>query len=229
LNPPRVAIESEGPTPLASFVKARDSWVDVLVLERFAVPITRVCARARISPTTVSSVSIALRLTAAALFYRHDLRIAAVVYLGGLLLDGVDGKLARLTGRTSEFGRLLDYSSDFGVFVLLIFAVARGSGTPLIIATVCAATGVSSAFATAGSAADDRTAKNRGNDSKWEAFTRRHRLIAFPGVVEAHFVLFGLAPLIAGAVVEYGLVACSFYFALAWVAKLLAAHRREAN
>lgn len=217
------------PAPRERFLKARDSWLDVLVLERLAVPLTRSLARLRfVTPTRVSLCSIAMRLGAVALFSESHLRLGGVVYVVGLLLDGVDGKLARLTGRTSARGALLDYSADFALFALLVFGLHRGVGgseTPFII---CIALGVASAFAKGEDRGEQGHETTRGATvarsafARWDDFAAAHRIVALPGVVEAHAILFCVAPLAGTAAVRPAIALGAVYFGLAWIAKLLA-------
>lgn len=52
----------------------------------------------------------------------------------GFLLDCIDGKLARLTGRSSEWGKVLDHWGDIGVTAALIGAGSYGlwiAGSPV--------------------------------------------------------------------------------------------------
>ena len=72
------------------FLDPRDSWLDVLVLDRLSVPLTRMCARVGLTPTIVSVISIGWRLLAIAAFANDRLSLGAAAYIVGLLLDGVD-------------------------------------------------------------------------------------------------------------------------------------------
>lgn len=202
------------------FLKERDSWIDVIVLEHVAVPLTYALARLRyVTPTAVSVVSILVRTSSAGFFAVHWLRVGGAVYLVGLLLDGVDGKLARCTGRTSERGALLDYSADFGIFVVLTALLGRAAGASASLTAACAALGVASAFAT--EALPHRPSESAApTEGRWQAFTASHRLIPLPGVVEAHALLFGVTPLVGQALVTPVLAACAAYFGVTWLAKV---------
>ncbi len=74
--------------------------------------VTRLCANAGITPNQVTSASLVLVFVAMALFWTGH-------YASGLLaawvmtfLDTVDGKLARVTLRSSPFGNVFDHSID---------------------------------------------------------------------------------------------------------------------
>jgi len=75
----------------------------------------------KMTPTHVSIISLVVGVIGGALFYYQDqLWIAA---LGGLLvtwagvLDSADGQLARMTGQSSEIGRVIDGLIDNLVFI----------------------------------------------------------------------------------------------------------------
>jgi phosphatidylglycerophosphate synthase len=67
---------------------------------------------ARISPNTVSTFGVVMGLTAAILFSMGDFIIAGVLLAVSGLLDLLDGKIARVVGRTSVFGAVYDSTLD---------------------------------------------------------------------------------------------------------------------
>jgi phosphatidylglycerophosphate synthase len=73
---------------------------------------TRFCARFRISPNLVTLVSLVLVLLAMDLFWRGAFGIGLVAAWGMCFLDTVDGKLARVTLRSSRFGNIFDHGID---------------------------------------------------------------------------------------------------------------------
>jgi len=87
----------------------------------------------RIGPNPVSLAGLASGAAAAAAFHRWaDPRFATLGFLLAVLwlvLDGLDGMIARATGAASDFGRLLDGLCDHMVFVLLYVSVATAIGT----------------------------------------------------------------------------------------------------
>ena len=200
------------------FLKPRDSWLDVLVLDHLSVPLTRLCARVGLTPTSVSVISIGWRLLAIAAFANDHLPLGAAAYILGLLLDGVDGKLARLTKRTSTLGAALDYSADMGLFAALTLSLGVTAGSPMWLIGACIAVGVASALAPS-PVVEDASVLSADSGS-WNRRTASHRLRALPGVLEVHFVMFGLAPLLGGDVVTATLAAASLYFLATWIGKL---------
>ncbi|MEU3181021.1 MULTISPECIES: CDP-alcohol phosphatidyltransferase family protein [Streptomyces] len=97
--------------------KKRDAWWTVLLVDPVATPLVRWTAKyARwVTPNQITWAALFLGLGAAACFAQADwmwLIIGAVLYHVSFILDCMDGKLARLTGRGSEFGGWLDYVFD---------------------------------------------------------------------------------------------------------------------
>ena len=74
-------------------------------------PIVNVLVRLGISPNTVSFSQIPIGFGAAALI-PHAPRVAFGMFLGALLLDAIDGALARKQGASSTFGGLVDQVAD---------------------------------------------------------------------------------------------------------------------
>ncbi|WP_432160019.1 CDP-alcohol phosphatidyltransferase family protein [Streptomyces sp. NRRL F-5630] len=96
--------------------KKRDAWWTVLLVDPLATPLVRLTARyTRISPNQITWAALILGLGSAALFALGDWQwivLGAVVYHLSFVLDCMDGKVARLTGRGSVFGAWLDYIFD---------------------------------------------------------------------------------------------------------------------
>ncbi|SHK03993.1 CDP-alcohol phosphatidyltransferase family protein [Rhodothermus profundi] len=85
-------------------------------------------ARWGVHPNTVSLVGLALGAGAAVAYYHYTAWQASVLgfllMIGWHVMDGADGQLARLTGRTSEIGKVLDGLCDHGTFVLIYLSLA---------------------------------------------------------------------------------------------------------
>ena len=86
------------------------------------------CVRLKVSPNAVSLTGLAFGLCAGIAYYRYaQLGWAVVGFLlmiGWHILDGIDGQLARLTNRQSEFGKVIDGIADNVTFI----AVYSGLG-----------------------------------------------------------------------------------------------------
>jgi len=77
----------------------------------FAIPIIKLMAKLnlKIHPNAITLAGFPVILAAAYFFFCDKLLIGAICYFVYYLLDTIDGKWARLTGKTSELGEKLDY------------------------------------------------------------------------------------------------------------------------
>ena len=84
--------------------------------------------RAGIAPNAVSIAGLACGILGGAAYYHWREPGAALIGLGFMLgwhiADGLDGKLARATGRTSALGRLIDGVCDYLVFFAVLIPLA---------------------------------------------------------------------------------------------------------
>jgi archaetidylinositol phosphate synthase len=104
-----------------------------LVCERIfrplAHPLVLALARLRVAPPLVVVAAGAAGIAAAVELGRGSLLAAALLVQLKTLLDNADGQLARLTGRTSAFGRYLDSEVDLlvnaGLFAVLGWMAGR--------------------------------------------------------------------------------------------------------
>lgn len=88
---------------------------DLVTLYAIRAParvVTRWCALAGITPNQVTSVSLLLVLAAMALFWTGHYGVGLCAAWAMSFLDTVDGKLARVTVRSSRFGDIFDHSID---------------------------------------------------------------------------------------------------------------------
>ena len=95
-----------------SSYKGVTDLVTLYVWPRPARWATRLCARAGITPNQVTTFSLVLVLAAMALFWTGHHAFGLLAAWGMTFLDTVDGKLARVTLRSSPFGNLYDHSID---------------------------------------------------------------------------------------------------------------------
>lgn len=93
--------------------------LDLIFYRRVGYWIARAFARAGMSPNQVSLLAAVVGIAAGHLYYYQLLWvnvIGMVLHVAADLFDNVDGQLARLTGKVSEDGRVLDGISDNLVF-----------------------------------------------------------------------------------------------------------------
>jgi hypothetical protein len=74
--------------------------------------VTGICARRGITPNQVTSVSLIMVIIAGICFYQGFFAVGLVAAWLMTFLDTVDGKLARVTVNSSQFGNLFDHSID---------------------------------------------------------------------------------------------------------------------
>src|SRR2546430_2834977 len=107
-----------------------------LVCERvfrpLAHPLVLLFARLRVPPPLVVVAAGGAGLATAVELGRGSLLAAALLVQLKTLLDNADGQLARLTGRTSAFGRYLDSEVDLVVNAALFAALGWTAGQPAL-------------------------------------------------------------------------------------------------
>jgi archaetidylinositol phosphate synthase len=104
-----------------------------------AHPLVLVLARLRVPPPAVVLAAGAAGFAGAVEIGRGSLVAAALLIQLKTLLDNADGQLARLTGRTSAFGRYLDSELDLLVNAALFAAIGWRYDEPLLAAAGFAA------------------------------------------------------------------------------------------
>lgn len=110
-------LDPNDPEPVehAAYDAAYKGVTDVLTLylwRRPAFYLTRWAARAGLSPNLVTLVGAVLCLLAFVLFWRADYWWGVLAGFVFMVLDTVDGKLARVTGASSKWGEVFDHGID---------------------------------------------------------------------------------------------------------------------
>ena len=77
-----------------------------------AAPLVTVLARAGVTPTAVTLFGLVLNIAAALVIGSGRAALGGGVLLAAAICDGLDGALARRTGRVSRFGAFLDSTVD---------------------------------------------------------------------------------------------------------------------
>lgn len=99
----------------AAYAAAYKGVTDVLTLYLWRKPafyLTRWAARASIAPNSVTLVGALLCVLAFFLFWRGDYWLGVLSGFIFMVLDTVDGKLARVTGASSKWGEVFDHGID---------------------------------------------------------------------------------------------------------------------
>lgn len=92
-----------------------DGFYSTFVLRRLSKPVTSLALRVGLTPNQVSLISLAVGLTAAVCFAWGALPamvVGALLMQASLIIDCVDGEVARFTRSFSELGAWLDASTD---------------------------------------------------------------------------------------------------------------------
>jgi archaetidylinositol phosphate synthase len=134
---------------------AKDRPARELVVAVAFGPLARGLARVllplRVPPSAVVLANAVAGFAAAALVYDGRLLVAALLLQLKTLLDNADGRLARISGRVTRFGRFLDSDVDLLVNVALFVALGSVTDQPwLALAAFLALTIVLSANHNAG-------------------------------------------------------------------------------
>ena len=110
-------LDQQNPEPVerASYDAAYKGVTDALTLylwRRPAFYLTRWAARAGIAPNLVTLIGAILCVLAFVLFWRGDYWLGMLSGFIFMVLDTVDGKLARVTGASSKWGEVFDHGID---------------------------------------------------------------------------------------------------------------------
>ncbi len=103
------------PVERAAYDAAYKGVTDILTLHLWRRPafyLTRWAARASLSPNAVTLVGALLCVFAFFLFWRGDYWWGVLSSFAFMVLDTVDGKLARVTGASSKWGEVFDHGID---------------------------------------------------------------------------------------------------------------------
>jgi phosphatidylinositol phosphate synthase len=151
----------------------REFWTKVI-----AAPIAGVLLRLHVSPDAVTVVG-TVGVSAAALWFfpRRQLLVGVLVIMLFVFSDMVDGHMARITGRASNFGAFLDSTldriADAAIFMglALYFAGPGDSELYLALSLVCLVMGSVTSYARA-------RAEALGYEAKVGIAERADRLVA---------------------------------------------------
>ncbi len=95
------------------------------VKDRVGAPLAR--SLSRVSPITVSLIGLVIALLAAWSAYRQIYFAAFALWILNRVLDGLDGLLARMHNKQSDFGGYVDILTDFVAYAALPIGLVAGS------------------------------------------------------------------------------------------------------
>jgi phosphatidylglycerophosphate synthase len=125
-----VAAVDEDRVRLAAAVKRDDGFFTTYAVSSYSWRIARWAARRRLSPNTVTSISMGVAVLAAVWFAagtRTGMVIGALLLYVAFVLDCVDGQLARYTRQFSTLGAWLDATFDRAKEYVAYAGLAVGS------------------------------------------------------------------------------------------------------
>lgn len=99
------------------------------VKDWWLAPLARALGPA-VPPSAVTVAGGITGLAAAWAAYRGNAPLALAFWLGNRLLDGLDGTLARVHGRQTDFGGYLDIVVDFAVYAAIPLGLVLGAPSP---------------------------------------------------------------------------------------------------
>lgn len=115
----------------APALKAHDSVVAVFFAGRVAERLVPGAVRLGLSPNAITAISFAINAAGAAMLLAGGALAgiaAALLIAAGFVADCLDGQVARVTGRSSDFGAYFDAMTDLLKVFLILIAMGIGSG-----------------------------------------------------------------------------------------------------
>ena len=126
--------KSKAPAEFLNYF-GRDRWIHTRLREKrtkFIAAVFPRVAQLGVVPDTISYVGIAL-LAGVILYFVRSPKLAVLFLVGHVLCDGLDGALARHTGKASQSGAFTDLVCDqLGMVVVAVMAIFHHLVSPLI-------------------------------------------------------------------------------------------------
>ena len=179
--------------------KKRDYFFTVVLVDPLAIPLTRALARTKVSPDAISWLSLLCALPIVLAFAtgeRWGLIVGAALWYVSFLLDCVDGKLARLTQRTSARGKLLDTFGDgarraSSVLGIVAYLWKTEGSTDAWVATIFGIL----AFYVIELSGGEMSGPSQEPTGAWARSLARYRLLPTPGMTDVSAIAFVVGPL----------------------------------
>ena len=182
-------------------LKKYDAWWTVLVADKFALPLTYFFANyTKITPNQISILKFLIKLCSAYLFLKGDykyLLIGAFLYEIAFIFDCVDGKLARVTGKITKFGKIFDIFEDHLSYIFLSICLALGQKINLAYPLISIFLILLNDFYDFKKSEAKHYLEEREYilPQKFVNFLRKRRMIPIPSTIEATHVLFFFSPI----------------------------------
>lgn len=111
-------------------------FLSVFVQDLLAVPLAKVCIRARVHPNFVTAAGLLSALFCAFAFLNGKMYLGALLYFAAMVLDSTDGRVARGLGISSRLGMILDTIADKTRSIVAAMALIVGVLGPTLNAIV---------------------------------------------------------------------------------------------
>lgn len=115
--------------------KETEEWFDKVFTRPVGYVLTLLCAKLNIHPNVITIISIILGIAAAVCFYFPTIGwtlLGILMLVSANILDSVDGQLARMTGKKSLLGRVLDgFAGDAWFFCIYVSISLRLYNEPM--------------------------------------------------------------------------------------------------
>ncbi|MGQ4892711.1 MAG: CDP-alcohol phosphatidyltransferase family protein [Candidatus Njordarchaeia archaeon] len=95
--------------------------------ERIMAPVGRAIGKTGVSPNQITLLAGLFAVIPMIMLYYHMFFYALVTFVIAVLLDVLDGNVARATGKVTKFGKVLDHTTDRYVEFLYILGLALGN------------------------------------------------------------------------------------------------------
>jgi phosphatidylglycerophosphate synthase len=132
------------PGRLAFKAREIEELADVYFFRPVGMAFALAARELRLTPTAVTLIGTAVGVVGGVLLARPDRALLGfLIIILHSVLDSSDGQLARMTGRSTEFGRLMDGVGGYVTHVaiyggIIASAIARGSGGEVVALAVAA-------------------------------------------------------------------------------------------
>ncbi len=86
--------------------------------------VAKVCIKLKLTPNVVTTIALFLGVMASFILYFYEPILAVIILWISGFLDALDGTIARMTNKTSQFGTVMDITFDRVVEIGIIISIA---------------------------------------------------------------------------------------------------------
>lgn len=206
-------------------VKAVDSWWTVILVDPVATRLVPPIARVGwMTPLRISLVAHVLGLAAVACLATGTWIAGAVLFEVRFVIDCIDGKVARLTGQSSQLGGFVDAYGD-RVIVTASFAALAWPVSPGLAVALAAvyplAFNIHEVRDRLVDAAGQEKFSERAPATRYRRFMARHRLYPMPTSVDVEHLAIAVGAVVVGVSGDEAVVVVASLLAVGYYAQQL--------